>query len=78
MEILYLSVYYSKNQGLFKKISDISIIEGIRHQDEKVLNCLYDHYFQSVKNHVLKNSGSNDDVSDVFQDTIIVLYTADF
>lgn len=27
-----------------------------------------------VKNHVLKNSGSNDDVSDLFQDTIIALY----
>ncbi len=30
--------------------------------------------FQFVKNHVLKNSGSTDDVSDVFQDSIIVLY----
>lgn len=27
-----------------------------------------------VKNHVLKNSGSKDDVPDVFQDSIIVLY----
>ena len=52
----------------------MSIIEGIRLQDEKVLNYLYDHYFQTVRNHVLKNSGSNDDASDVFQDTIITLY----
>jgi RNA polymerase sigma factor (sigma-70 family) len=59
---------------LFGKLTDKSIIEGIRQQDEKVLNYLYDHYFQTVKNHVLKNSGSNDDVSDLFQDSIIALY----
>lgn len=60
--------------GLFKKISDAKIIEGVRLQDDLVLNWLYDNYFPIVKNHVLKNSGSADDVSDVFQDSIIVLY----
>ena len=74
MEILYLPFDSSKHKGLFKKISDINIIIGIRNQDDKVLNWLYDNYFQSVRNHVLNNSGSDDDVSDVFQDTIIVLY----
>lgn len=64
----------SNHKGLFKKISDIDIIEGVHNQDDKVLNWLYDNYFQSVKNHVLNNSGSDEDVSDVFQDTIIVLY----
>lgn len=65
---------YSNFKGLFKRLSDIDIINGVRNQDDKVLNWLYDNYFQSVKNHVLSNSGSDDDVSDVFQDTIIVLY----
>jgi len=74
LEILYLPFDSSKHKGLFKKISDINIIAGIRSQDDKVLNWLYDNYFQSVRNHVLNNSGSDDDVSDVFQDTIIVLY----
>jgi RNA polymerase sigma factor (sigma-70 family) len=46
----------------------------VRNQDDKILNWLYDNYFQPVKNHVLGNSGSIDDVSDVFQDSIIVLY----
>jgi RNA polymerase sigma factor (sigma-70 family) len=59
---------------LFKRISDINIIDGIRRQDDKILNWLYDNYFQTVKNHVLGNNGSVEDVSDVFQDTIIVLY----
>lgn len=64
----------SSQTRLFNKISDINIIDGVRNQDDKILNWLYDNYFQSVKNHVLGNSGSNDDVSDVFQDSIIVLY----
>ncbi len=64
---------YNRN-GLFKGISDINIIEGVRKQDEKILNWLYDNYFQSVKKYVLRNSGSDEDVSDVFQESIIILY----
>ena len=64
----------SNHKGLFKKYSDINIIEGVRNQDDKILNWLYDAYLQTVKKYVLSNSGSEEDVSDVFQDTIIVLY----
>ena len=60
--------------GLFKKISDKSIIEGIRNQDDTTLNWLYNNYYSTVSKHILKNNGVSDDVSDVFQDTIIVLY----
>lgn len=63
-----------KGKGLFKRTSDITIIEGIRKQDEKILNWLYDNYLQSVKRYVLQNNGSEEDVSDVFQDSIIILY----
>jgi len=59
---------------LFKKISDITIVEGVRNQDDKILNWLYENYLSQVKNFVLKNSGTQEDVSDVFQDSIIVLY----
>jgi RNA polymerase sigma factor (sigma-70 family) len=59
---------------VFKKYSDIDIINGVRNQDDKVLNWLYDTYLPSIKKYVLSNSGSNEDVSDVFQDTIILLY----
>jgi RNA polymerase sigma factor (sigma-70 family) len=74
LEILYLSIDCTSQMGLFKTLSDINIIDGIRCQDDKVLNWLYDNYLQTVKNHVLGNSGTIDDVSDVFQDTIIILY----
>jgi RNA polymerase sigma factor (sigma-70 family) len=74
MEILYLSIDFSNGKRLFKKYSDINIIDGVRNQDDKILNWLYDNYFQSVKKHILNNSGSTEDVSDVFQDSIIILY----
>jgi RNA polymerase sigma factor (sigma-70 family) len=73
-EILYLPFDSTKHKGLFKKISDIEILEGVRNQDGKVLNWLYDNYLQAIRKHVLNNSGSVEDVSDVFQDTIIILY----
>ncbi len=59
---------------LFRKYSDIEIIEGIRNQDARILNWLYDNYYRMVKDHVLKNSGSGDDVSDVLQDSVIILF----
>jgi RNA polymerase sigma factor (sigma-70 family) len=59
---------------LFNRLSDKSIIKGIRGQDDKTLNWLYDNYYHSVKNYVTRNNGSPEDVSDVFQDSIIVLY----
>lgn len=59
---------------MFRKISDTAIIEGIRQQNDRILNWLYDNYLQTVRHYVLKNSGSGADVSDVFQESIIVLY----
>ncbi len=74
LEIVYLPIDSSKQKVLFKKYSDINIIEGIRNQDDIILNWIYDNYAQSVKRYVLKNSGSSEDVSDVFQESIIALY----
>jgi RNA polymerase sigma factor (sigma-70 family) len=59
---------------LFRKISDSAIIDGIRRQDDQILNWLYDNYRETIRHHVLKNSGSDADVSDVFQESIITLY----
>ena len=73
-EILYLTFDLLISQGVFKKNSDKSIIEGIKNQDDSTLNWLYDNYFQTVRKHILHNSGTPDDVSDIFQDSIIILY----
>jgi RNA polymerase sigma factor (sigma-70 family) len=61
--------------GFFKNVSDKNIIEGVRNQDDKTLNWLYDNYLPQVRSYVFNNSGTAEDVSDVFQDSIIVLFT---
>ena len=60
--------------GLFRKYSDDDIIDGIRRQDNKVLSYLYDAYFGMVRDHLKKNSGSDDDVYEVLQETVVTLY----
>jgi RNA polymerase sigma factor (sigma-70 family) len=59
---------------LFRKYSDTAIIDGIRRQDDKILTWVYGNYFQQVRHHIIRNSGSEADVSDVFQETVITLY----
>jgi RNA polymerase sigma factor (sigma-70 family) len=61
--------------GFFKNVTDKNIIDGVRKQDDKILNWLYDNYLPQVRSYVFANSGTGEDVSDVFQDAIIVLYT---
>jgi RNA polymerase sigma factor (sigma-70 family) len=72
--VLYLRLKLPFIIVLFKKYTDIEITEGIRKQDDRILNWLYDNYYRIVKDHVMKNSGSTDDVSDVLQDAIIILF----
>lgn len=60
--------------GLFRKYSDKDIIDGIRRQDSKILSYLYESYFEVVRDHLRKNSGSEDDVYDVLQETVVILY----
>ena len=59
---------------LFKKYSDIEIIEGIKKQDAKILKWLYNNYYGIVEDHVIKNSGSSEDAADVLQESIIIIY----
>lgn len=60
--------------GLFRKYSDTDIIDGIRRQDNKILSYLYDAYFGMVRDHLKKNSGSEDDAYEVLQETVVILY----
>jgi RNA polymerase sigma factor (sigma-70 family) len=60
--------------GLFKKFSDSDVIDGIRRQDNKVLTYLYDAYYEVIRDHLKKNSGSEDDVYDVLQESVVILY----
>lgn len=51
-----------------------AIIEGIRNNDNTVLQYVYRKYFPKIKFFVLKNSGNDEEAKDVFQDAIILIY----
>lgn len=51
------------------------IIRAIRAgNNELVLNHLYKEFLPRVKKMILKNSGTEDDAKDIFQDTVIIFY----
>ncbi len=54
--------------------SDQAIVEGIRQKDGGVLKYIYAQCFPSVSYLVRSNSGNEDDVQDVFQDAMVILY----
>jgi RNA polymerase sigma factor (sigma-70 family) len=60
--------------GLFKKYPDSDIIDGIRRQDNKILTYLYEAYYEVIRDHLRKNNGSDDDVYDVLQESVVILY----
>jgi len=55
-------------------MSDEELIKGIRNHDSDVLRYIYKKYFETVKNFVRKNNGSDDDAQDIFQESIIILF----
>lgn len=59
---------------VLKKHCDKKLIEGIRKGDNKTVNYLYDSFFDTIKSYVLKNTGTEDDAYDIFQDAMMVLF----
>ena len=50
------------------------LIEGVRKRDNIVLQYIYKSYYSTVFRLVVNNSGTEDDVKDIFQETLIVLF----
>ena len=59
---------------MLNKHSDTKLIEGIRKGDDKSVSYLYDSFFDTIKSYVLKNTGTEDDAYDIFQDALMVLF----
>jgi RNA polymerase sigma factor (sigma-70 family) len=57
-----------------KSFTDEQILKGILRHDNVILAYIYKQYFYKVNAFVRKNSGDEDDVSDVFQEAIIIIY----
>jgi RNA polymerase sigma factor (sigma-70 family) len=57
-----------------KSFTDEQILKGILRHDNVVLSFIYKQYFYKVNAFVRKNQGDEDDVNDIFQEAIIVIY----
>ena len=51
-----------------------AILEGLKANDHNVLVYIYRKYFPIVRFFVIKNSGTDEDAKDVFQEAIILIY----
>jgi len=54
--------------------SDEHILDGIINDRNKALSFIYKRYFPLIKNYVKKNSGTEEDAKDIFQDAIVIFY----
>ncbi len=50
------------------------IIKGIKNRDNRTLKAIYKEHFNLIKSFITKNSGTIEDVRDVFQEALIVIY----
>ncbi|GAP70775.1 DNA-directed RNA polymerase specialized sigma subunit, sigma24 family [Bacteroidales bacterium 6E] len=57
-----------------KSFTDDQILKGILRHDNVVLAFIYKQYFYKVNAFIRKNNGDEDDVNDVFQEAIIIIY----
>lgn len=57
-----------------KSFTDEQILKGILRHDNVILTYIYKQYFYKVNAFVRKNMGDEDDVNDVFQEAIIIIY----
>lgn len=55
--------------------SDEQVIEGIKARDRHVIRFIYSEYWEKVIRHVTINSGSVTEAEDIFQETILKVYT---
>jgi len=52
---------------------DQLLLNGLRSDDSRSLSLLYSEYYASVAYYIKKNSGTDQDAEDIFQETIVIL-----
>ena len=57
-----------------KSYTDDQIRNGILRHDNLILSFIYKQYFYKVNTFIRKNNGSEDDVNDIFQEAVIIIY----
>jgi RNA polymerase sigma factor (sigma-70 family) len=54
--------------------SDEEILEGLRQRKSSYIDYLYQEFYPHVRHHIVQNSGNQQDVEDLLQDTLYVLF----
>ena len=57
-----------------QEYTTLEISVGIKERDSVVLDFIYEKYFYQISAFIKKNSGSDEDAQDVYQDAILVIY----
>ncbi|NVK85044.1 MAG: RNA polymerase sigma factor [Cytophagia bacterium] len=57
-----------------KSLDDDALIQGIRKGRKRTLLHIYKKYYPDIRSHILKNSGSENDAQDVFQDAMMAIF----
>ncbi len=68
-----LPFYQEQDQQLVHYTLE-AIIDGLKKSDNNVLEYVYKKYFPVVRFFVIKNSGTDEDAQDVFQESLILIY----
>jgi len=51
-----------------------AILKGLKKSDNDILRYVYRKYYSEIKFFVIKNSGSDEDAKDTFQEALIIIY----
>ncbi len=54
--------------------SDAEMLAGLKARNENILKAYYKLFYSGIRHFVLKNSGSEEDARDLFQDVLLVLF----
>ena len=54
--------------------TDSQILDGVRARDRTILTYVYEHYFPMIREFILKNSGTEEDARDIFQESLVVIF----
>lgn len=54
--------------------TDEELVDGLRQRKRRYIDYLYEEFYPLVRHHLKQNSGNQQDVEDLIQDTLIVLF----
>jgi RNA polymerase sigma factor (sigma-70 family) len=57
-----------------KRLTDEEILAGLRKRDNRVLQYIYKNSFNTVKQLILHNAGTDNDAEDIFQEALIIIF----